>query len=817
MRITCCLLIAAEFIAWSAVAVAQNEDQIHVADGFAIERVYQVPRQQGSWVSLTTDDRGRLISSAQEGSLYRITPGAQAAQTKVEQIPLDIGFAQGLLYAFDSLYVVAHGNQGRPSGLFRVRDLNGDDVFDSMVLLRAFEGSGEHGPHAVILGPDKKSLLVCAGNHTNLPHPETSLVPRLWKEDQLLPRISDPGGHAVGRMAPGGWICRTDPDGKSFELIADGFRNTYDIALDPNGELFTYDADMEWDIGTPWYRPTRVCHVTPGSEFGWRNGNYKWPPYYGDSLPSALDIGPGSPTGIVFGKGTAYPEKYQRALFICDWSYGNIYAVQLQPDGATYRGTPELFCSAPALQAADIVVGRDGAIYFVTGGRNTQSFIYRIKYVGNESTAPVTPEPINDACNQRRKLESIGENSGDASVAAVKEIWPQLSSSDRWIRFAARTALEKQPVAVWGPRLAAEKDNWRILQTVMAIARTESRDFLDPAVAALQRLTWDALDEQQRLDLIRDYALLYLRFGPQPSIAQAIVHQLDSHFPSGQAMVDRELARILAAVDAPSLVPRAIQLMSESATQEDQIHYALVLRVCHRDWSDDLRKQYFSWFLQAARLYGGNSFNGYIQAIRNEAIANLGQDERTKLASLLAQQPSVTDPYAELKARAVVKHWTAADLSANLESALEGRDLNDGRKMFVLAQCYKCHRFEGQGGFVGPDLTGVGRRYSRSDLLDSLVDPNKTVSDQYRSTRFLLTNGKTVVGRIVNLSGDNFLVETDMLNPASLTTVNIGQIDEQSPSKVSLMPEGLLDTLSKDEIYDLMAYLRSSQTFSINQ
>ena len=77
---------------------------------------------------------------------------------------------------------------------------------------------------------------------------------------------------------------KTDPDGKDWELIAIGFRNPYDLAFNRDGELFTYDADMEWDINTPWYRPTRVCHVDQRREFGWRNGAGKWPAYYLDSL-----------------------------------------------------------------------------------------------------------------------------------------------------------------------------------------------------------------------------------------------------------------------------------------------------------------------------------------------------------------------------------------------------------------------------------------------------------------------------------------------------------------------------------------------------
>ena len=127
------------------------------------------------------------------------------------------------------------------------------------------------------------------------------------------------------------------PDGKTWELFSVGFRNQYDAAYNRDGDLFTYDADMEWDFNTPWYRPTRVCLVTSGSEFGWRNGAGKYPPYYPDSLPPVVDIGPGSPTGVCFGYGAKFPPKYQDAFFICDWSYGKLYAVHLTPDGSAYK------------------------------------------------------------------------------------------------------------------------------------------------------------------------------------------------------------------------------------------------------------------------------------------------------------------------------------------------------------------------------------------------------------------------------------------------------------------------------------------------
>src|SRR5690606_32287770 len=111
-----------------------------------------------------------------------------------------------------------------------------------------------------------------------------------------------------------GWIAKTNADGSHWELISAGYRNAFDIAFNAEGELFTYDSDMEWDFGMPWYRPTRINHVSSGSEFGWRTGNAKWDAEFHDNLPATLNIGQGSPTNLIFGYQAKFPEKYRNSL-----------------------------------------------------------------------------------------------------------------------------------------------------------------------------------------------------------------------------------------------------------------------------------------------------------------------------------------------------------------------------------------------------------------------------------------------------------------------------------------------------------------------
>ncbi len=789
-------------------AVPGNE--LRLPPNFKAELLYTVPRQQGSWVSITDDPQGRLIVSDQYGRLYRVDTRSELA---VQPIELEIGSAQGLLCAFDSLYAVCHGNNDRPSGLYRLTDTNADDKYDSVQLLRKFDGSGEHGPHAVILGPDKRSLYVCAGNHTDLPRLERSRVPRLWQEDQVIPRLPDAGGHAVGRMAPGGWICKIDPDGKQFELMSSGYRNEYDIAFDGNGELFTYDADMEWDIGLPWYRPTRVCHATSGSEFGWRNGSGKWPDYYPDSLPAAVEIGPGSPTGITFGRGAKFPANYQNTLFISDWSYGIIYAVSLVPRGASFTGTKEPFCTAPALPVTDLVINRkDGAMYFLVGGRRFQSALYRITYTGTESTEPVAAPPIAELAKERRELEKLHFDADPSvRIANVDKAWKSLSHPDRFIRFAARTVIELAPVESWADRALAETDVQARLEALLALVRaSESSRYRSEIVRSLGELNWQQLSEMQKLHLLHIYGLIIARMQPLDEPTVTAIYSLTQFYPADSIFLNRELSRVLAAVDAPDVVPKTMALLESSGVQEEQIHYALALHTTKAGWTPELREKYFNWFLDAARLYGGNSFAGYLRNIRELAIQQLSDSEKESLQDVLAKQPESNDPYADLKARPLVRQWTMDDLVSVKDSDLEKCDLENGKKMFAVAQCYKCHRIQGQGGMVGPDLTNAGRRLNLHDLLETIVDPSREVSDQYRATVFQLIDGRLITGRVVNLNGDRYMVQEDMIKPGLLTTVDVKQVEESKPSQVSMMPTALLDTLTRDEILDLLAYMKST-------
>ena len=165
-------------------------------------------------------------------------------------------------------------------------------------------------------------------------------------------------------------------------------------------------------------------------------------------------------------------------------------------------------------------------------------------------------------------------------------------------------------------------------------------------------------------------------------------------------------------------------------------------------------------------------------------------------------------PREALAARPLVREWKLDELVPKVQGGLKnGRSFDRGRQLYSTVACAACHRFVNEGGSVGPDLTGVAGRFSLHDLLESIVEPSKIISDQYQAINIRMKNGDVISGRVGNLSGANINVVEDMFDPGHMTNVRRAEIESIEPSKGSMMPEGLLTSLQLDEIQDLVAYL----------
>ena len=860
-------MVSCENTKESESETAENQDpkiaKLKLQPGFEAEHLYSPGDEgEGSWVAMTFDNKGRLITSDQYGALYRmeVAPiGSENLKPKIEklkiqtgeQLPdsvIQMGYAQGLLYAFNSLYVMVNhrGDEEfeKSSGLYRLEDTDNDDQYDKITLLKALNGSGEHGPHSIVMAPDEKSLYVIAGNHTDLPEMDSYRLPKVWEDDNLLPQIKDPRGHANDRGAPGGWVAHIDPEGKNWELVAAGFRNPFDLAFNELGDMFVYDSDMEWDLGMPWYRPTRICHVTSGAEFGWRTGNGKWSPAYPDNLPPLLNIGQGSPTSVMYGSKADFPEKYKHSVFAFDWSFGIIYSLELETEGSSYKSTKEEFLSGIPLPLTDGVIGPDGAMYFMTGGRRLDSDLYRVYYDdASEATAePAVALKETEENKLRKELETYHTGPKEG---AVDFAWPYLNHKDRFIQYAARIAVEHQPVASWQEKVFAEKDPVSLTIAAIALARHGQKSQRDRLLNALMEIDYSSLSETEQVDLVRAFELVLSRFGePSAGVGNKAIAYLSPNYPAQSDVLNQLLSKTLAYLNDPKVVTKTLALlkvdsnssvMANTATEASDLilrnpqygmdiaqtlknmppaqhtYYGLVLEDVTKGWTPELREEYFNWFYKAFSFQAGRSYIGFIDKARKKALTHVPKNKED-FYNQMSGDSLLSSSGNDLAASAVQpkgprKNWQEEDIAPLLADGLSNRDFTQGRNMFLATNCITCHTMRGEGENIGPELTQLGTRFSPEDMLKAIIDPSDVISDQYNSTVFVLKDGNSIVGRLISEDGDTYKISQNPYAPDIIRSIPKDQVTNTKMSDISLMPPGTINRLGPEEVKDLLAYL----------
>jgi putative heme-binding domain-containing protein len=1080
------------------IVVAEEGSRFLVDREFAIERLI-ADDQAGSLISMAFNAGGDILASQENGPLLVIRDiDKDGTLESVQPFCTELKNVQGILPLGKRVYAVGDGPDG--GALYQISDNDGDGRSDSVNTLIRFRGSlGEHGPHTVRLGPDGL-LYVLSGNHAqaDVKFDPQSNYGAVYEGELIKPRYEDPNGHAVGVPAPGGTILRTDMAGSFVEIVAGGFRNPYDFAFNGDGELFTYDADMEWDIGAPWYRPTRINHVPPGAELGWRSGWTKWPEYYLDSLPATLNMGAGSPTGVAFYDHVMYPVRLQNTLFVGDWATGQIHAVKLQRSGATYTAKYSTFVKGRPLNVTGLDVGPDGALYFCTGGRGTDGGIYRVRWTGTvppqaihfgkgieqalhqpqlhsdwarmrvaavkrnlgerwqselqrvltDLAAPPkdrlraidlliyfgpapTPELIvrlsrdadpamrvraarlmgaqsqpgfsqplakllvdSDAWVRRAACEAIAHRTtADQSPAnaPIDSLIRLLSDRDRFVVFSARRALEKIPAHAWqGKAIAAVNPNAFLHGATGLLVAHPSPEIAQQIIARCEAMMRGQVNEPGRrpgdmsdplfLDLLRVVQLALIRGELKPADFPSLSQRLLQEYPTRDAMLNRELVRLLAYLRPPE-APRALaKQLQSSIAESEKLHIAGYAARMTSGWQTEDKLAMLRYYEEARSFEGGHSLSGYIENFARDFFTNFTLEERrqvlaagenypTSALSVLAKlpenagadvlaeiraldqrlenmpgepvarlrvgilavlgrsgepesldylrgvyinnpqrrapvamsltqnpdgenwpilvdslrtvegeaakevlaaltkvsrRPETSEPYrnaillglrmqssggdlaaqllkhwwpetphrpgasldsqlaawqkwyaktfpnelpAELPKEAQPNKWSYEELASFLESA-EGRSGSPSRgaQAFHDAQCIKCHRFNGRGEGIGPDLTTIAQRFQRKEILESIVYPNQVVSDQYAS-QIVVASGKTYTGIAArNANGDMTVLQSD----GTKVQLAAEDIEEVEASKASSMPEGLLNTLTLEQVADLFALMMNA-------
>lgn len=752
--------------------------------GFKAELIRSSQPGEDSWVSMAFDPEGRITLGKEKKGLLRLTISGSGDQ-KVEVIDDTLLECRGLLYANGWLF--ANANNSR--GLYRLRDNDGDGVFEDKHELLHTDGGVGHGRNHIKLGPDGK-IYIAHGNNVLLPaniSPKSPL--KNYAPDQLIPNPWDGTMFDGDVQLPAGHILRMNPDGSEVELLAGGLRNPLDIAFNRDGQLFTFDADMERDVGTPWYMPTRVLHVVPGADFGWRRGTGRFPAWYVDTLPSVIDIGLSSPTATFFGYGASFPQRYRDAYYIMDWSYGRIIAVHLKPKGASYTAEQETFISGRPLNVTDGCIGPDGAMWFTTGGRGTQSGLYRVSHAAEPSAvaAPALRSP-------RTRAE------------------PSLGSADAFARHAARMKLEQHASSLRVEHIHDHTRGREALSRWLIAVRSGNDELATAGVVMAMKMPWKSTTTEEKLGALRVAAIGLARGGkPSAAVREEALARFDAQFPSGNQHLDWELCRLLVYLKSPTVIEKTLPLLREATASEDLLFYPFMLRYLKDGWTLEARRNCFEALSRAEKLNGASTYFKAIADTRSELAAALTPADAQTLASVIfPPKPTALLPTA-LPGH-TFKNWTLDALAPKLDQVASGRSFEKAKTALVSAQCVFCHKVGNDpslpASVVGPDLTQVSARFNRRDLLMHILEPSKFIDEKFKLLIVTKKDGTTVTGSLEGEDDERLVLRPSPLAPDKIE-VGRSMIRTRSVSEVSPMPPGLLNTLKADQIFDLLAWFEA--------
>lgn len=388
MRITIALLTAA----WAATAHAGPvflDDQFEIPPGFRIYRAAERDLTGGSY-ALRFDGQGRLLVG--DGTALRrlADKDGDGVFDSYEVIATGLGWRgpQGILVYGDRLFVVGG------DGIQLYEGYATDNLRHVGRVGAKLNTGGDHDSHTLLRGHDGY-IYFMAGNGaglTNRTHINVKHSPALIEREASVFRIS--------------------PDGKYWECIANGGRNPPNLGQNYLGDFFSFDSDMEWHVGLPWYRPVRLNHWVIGGDQGWQEvGAY--PPYFIDNLPGILDIGRGSPNWGVFYEHIQLPAQYKNAYLVCDYRWksestddyrtsGRLVAFHLERNGARWKAKMETLVRpkpgakdsagrAIPFALVDIDVAPDGSLYLTEHNQGVWRVIYDPKKRG--ATPPLLAKP----------------------------------------------------------------------------------------------------------------------------------------------------------------------------------------------------------------------------------------------------------------------------------------------------------------------------------------------------------------------------------------------------------------------------------------
>jgi putative heme-binding domain-containing protein len=346
---------------------------------------------------------------------------------------------------------------------------------------------------------------------------------------------------------------------------------------------------------------------------------------------------------------------------------------------------------------------------------------------------------------------------------------------------------------------------------------------LDSAVAKVAEYARADSPADTLLEVARVVQLAIMRAGGLDNVSadlvQALRDALLPKFPHSDWRVNRELQVALAGLKTDAAIGPMLAQLEAATDQKEQIHTVYALRVINEGWTKDQRDRLVKWFDKGWEIEGGVSLDGYIDDLWNATLELLPEDEkqaatahrdrfmaarRERALALMAQLDSETK--GQVSDLAQRNFEEIAEYLEYDPMAYRKPNLEAGERVFMRSRCADCHLFGTLGKGGGPDLTTLASRFTRRDMLEAIFYPSKVISDQYTSIDVELKNGAFYSG-MVQSEDDRTLT---LLTPNGLRVdIRKRDITLREPSQLSVMPDGLIETMNFGQLVELIQFLES--------
>ena len=456
-------------------------------------------------------------------------------------------------------------------------------------------------------------------------------------------------------------------------------------------------------------------------------------------------------------------------------------------------------------------------------------------YLGLHETSAVRRELARrlqdeDPFVQRRAAEALIRTgihpAMEMPFSAVEDVFPLLESEERFVRYAGRQVLRRMNRNEWREAAMQISQYPQAAEALMAYVQTID----NPSVFDVRSLLRRELEllranpsESELLQLIRVIERTMLEdqgvrsftddYGEEEvAIYEQMGDLLLERFPAADSSLNRELARVFAYLEPAGAVSKlAAELDNPDISREQQIFYAYALSNIDVGWDEDAVDEMASWFEKVHRQgwRGGASFTGYIGYMRLDFLSNLPKEYHAgaseRLSALEEEQVASIPAGGPAESPHLLSDQELAEELIYDPQSFDG-DPAAGAKAYQEALCSSCHTFGPIGREFGPDLTTVGQRFSRADLVRAIMEPSETVSDLWAAEKITTTDGNTVSGTIYNETPREVVVQ---VAGGGQVTIPKEEIESRTESSASPMPEGLHHYLEQDELVDLLLFLEA--------